>query len=116
MDRFYRFCLTAVVWFGFEGVLYAEPIYLQPGQCIVVGSQQVCAMKPDGIQAPETRTEYACRYGLFKGSEVADLKSYELVQILIKPDGSTSEVSLKNFGLNGKEACDQEVDKRKASK
>lgn len=98
-------------------VANADPIYLQPGQCILVGSQQVCAMKTDAVEpkvAPQTL--YVCRYGMHSDSEVPDLKSYSLVQIITSSSGVKSEVKLKNFGQNGGEACEREAKERATAK
>jgi hypothetical protein len=109
----------AVAGMMYSQAMLANPIYLQPGQCIVVGSQQVCAIKPDATSTTSVASEktlYACRYGQFKDADVTNVKTYELVQVLFKPDGSKTEVELKNFGINGKDACEKEAEKRDSKK
>ena len=94
-------------------VAVAEPIYLQPGQCILIGSQQVCAMQPSGTMAnQESQTIYSCQYGMHKDAEVSDLKSYALFQMIIRPDGRKIETSIKNYGMNGKSECEKEAESR----
>lgn len=92
--------------------LAGEPIYVQPGQCVMVGSQQVCAMKGDATVAPGEVT-YACRYSEHKGGDLPGYKTYGLVKIVGKADGSSSEVLIKDFGMKGKEKCDEAAADRK---
>jgi len=92
--------------------LAGEPIYVQPGQCVMVGSQQVCAMKGDATVAPGEVT-YACRYSEHKGGDLPGYKTYGLVKIVGKADGSLSEVLIKDFGMKGKEKCDEAAADRK---
>ncbi len=89
-----------------------EAIYVQPGQCVMVGSQQVCAMKGDAAVAPGEVT-YACRYSEHKGGDLPGYKTYGLVKLVGKADGSFSEVLIKDFGMKGKEKCDEAVADRK---
>jgi len=92
--------------------LAGEPIYVQPGQCVMVGSQQVCAMKGDATVAPGEVT-YACRNSEHKGGDLPGYKTYGLVKVVGKPDGSLSEVLIKDFGMKGKEKCDEAAADRK---
>lgn len=92
--------------------LGGEPIYVQPGQCVMVGSQQVCAMKADALGTPGEIT-YACRYSEHKGGELPGYKTYGLVKIVTKAQGASSEILIKDFGLKGKEKCDDAAEDRK---
>lgn len=90
---------------------FAEPIYLQPGQCILVGSQQVCALQTSAVStAGEPQTLYLCRFGLHKGSEIPDMKSFEMFQVVIQPNGQKIETALKNYGMNGKDQCEKDAE------
>ena len=108
--------LSLAIIGGLATAARAEPIYLKPGQCILVGSQQVCAMQVDQPEAQTMKTQllYVCRYGMNAGSEVPDLKSYALFQINLQESGTKFETQLKNYGPSdkGKQACEAEADKR----
>ena len=94
------------------GAAHADPIYLQPGQCIIVGSQQVCAMNSDQSAAVlKPSILWTCRYGT-QGGEIPDLKSYALYQVRINPSGTKNETLVKSFGPNDKEACEKEAQQR----
>ena len=100
----------------FAGAAHADPIYLQPGQCIMVGAQQVCAMSADQATAVLKPTIlWTCRYGNHQGSEVPDLKNYALYQVRIDPSGAKNETLVKSYGPNDKKICEKEADKRQAA-
>lgn len=91
-----------------------EPIYIQPGQCILVGSQQVCATK-DGTAGQEgTTTIHACRYGKHDGSDIPDLASYALLQIMVRGNGVKTETVVKNYGPSGKDDCEKDAERYRA--
>ena len=98
----------------FYHVTYELISNLSPGNCIVSGGNQICALKVDCNTSHDPTTTFAFRYGHFKDAEVHDLKSYALVQVTIKPEGGHAEVPLKNFGMaaNAKAECEHEVAKR----
>lgn len=87
----------------------ADPIYVQPGQCIFVGSQQVCAMEAGSAPKEIQRRLHVCRYGHYKDSEVPELKSHALIEIMVTNEGKKIETAIKNFGSNGKAACEKEL-------
>lgn len=87
----------------------AAPIFISSGQCIIIGSQQVCALKSEGPSAEGKRIINVCRYGDFQDSEIPSLKSYALVEIVLMDSGRKHETITKNYGPNGKEACEQEL-------
>ena len=91
-------------------VFAGEPIHLKPGQCILIGSQEVCALKGDDPNAdvkPKPTKLATCKYG-DKGDEPG-MKGYTLYQIVIKEDGSKTETSVKSFGSldNDKADCEK---------
>ncbi len=92
--------------------LAGDPIYLQPGQCILVGGQQVCALGSPQMADLKPRYLYVCRYGMQAGAELTDLKSYSLFQVRVGPDGSKTETMVKSFGPNDKGPCEKEAAKR----
>jgi hypothetical protein len=114
-----RLCKTCVIFISFISSFspaFAETVFIQPGQCIVIGTQQVCAMKPDAVTEPTAaKTIYVCRYGMHKDAEVSNMKSHQLFQVVVKPDGSKSEIALKNFGMNGKDACEKDAEAKTAA-
>jgi len=95
-----------------------EPIYLQPGQCILVGGQQVCAMQVgQAAEVAKPDTLYVCRYGVHAGSEVPDMKTYALFMVRLDPSGHKTETLVKNYGVadSDKTACDSESERRQAA-
>ena len=88
---------------------FADPIYVQPGQCIFVGTQQVCAVAADSEAKQIQRRLHVCRYGDYKDSEVPELKSHALIEIMVTNEGKKIETPIKNFGSNGKAACEKEL-------
>ncbi len=95
----------------------AEPITLRPGQCILIGSQQVCAMATDQVlpAAKTSKTLYLCRYAIHAGSEIPDLKSHALFMVDIS-GGQKVETLVKIFGISDadKLACEAEAKRREA--
>ncbi len=94
----------------------AEPIYIQPGQCIMIGGQQVCAQVQAGSNLPvKSDVLYVCRFGEFKDSETPEMKSFALFQIRVNDHGNKVETYIKNFGMNGKDACERELAEKQKS-
>ena|GEM_PF-1746967 len=94
--------------------LGGDPVYLQPGQCVMVGAQQVCAMKPDASATPApNEVNYVCRYSEHKGGDLPGYKTYGLVKVSTRADGSSREILIKDFGIRGKEKCEQAAEDRK---
>ncbi|NDE17309.1 hypothetical protein EBZ80_20500 [bacterium] len=94
--------------------LAGDPVYLQPGQCVMVGAQQVCAMKPDASATPApNEVNYVCRYSEHKGGDLPGYKTYGLVKVTTRADGSSREILIKDFGIRGKEKCEQAAEDRK---
>jgi hypothetical protein len=89
----------------------AETIFVQPGQCIMVGSQQVCAQKNDATAS--TEPTYACRFAEHKGGDLPGYKTYGLVKIVTRPNGSVTEMLIKDFGIKGKDKCDAAAEDRR---
>jgi hypothetical protein len=88
-----------------------QPIFVQPGQCIMVGTQQVCAVKAEGIQPGDV--SYACRFGEHRGGDLPGYKTYGLVKLTTAANGKVSETLIKDFGIKGKEKCDAAAADRK---
>lgn len=97
----------------------ATPIYLKPGQCVLVGTQDVCAMASD--QAPSSTakltTLHLCRYALHPGAEIPNLKNHALFQVVTTETGSKSETLIRQFGINDsdRDACQKEADRLNGS-
>jgi hypothetical protein len=100
------------VAFAASTVLGNQPIYVQPGQCIMVGAQQVCAAKVEGA-AVVAEVSYACRFGEHRGGDLPGYKTYGLVKLTTGTNGKVSETLIKDFGLKGKEKCDAAAADRK---
>jgi hypothetical protein len=104
---------------GLVGVFIAAPalagetIRLRSGQCIFIGSQEVCAMTPD----ESARTEPAkprptliatCKYG--DRADSPGMKGYTLFQVALKDDGTKTETSVKAYGSMPKDKAECERD------
>lgn len=89
----------------------SETIYIKPGQCVMVGAQQVCASSTDAAATAGDVT-YACRYGEHRGGDLPGYKTYGLVK-LNNQDGKVTETLIKDFGIKGKEKCDEAAADRK---
>ncbi|MGE0174733.1 MAG: hypothetical protein AB7T49_18215 [Oligoflexales bacterium] len=89
----------------------ADAIFIKPGQCIVVGTQQVCAIKEDGPATPtinQNRALTICKFGSYD-SEEPKTKGYALFLVQVKEDGSKTETLIKSFGPAGKADCEKET-------
>lgn len=114
--NFTHIAFLAVLSIG--SAVSADTIYISPAQCVdVIGSQRVCATSNSPIvdsaakAANQQRTHYVCNYGKHEGSTVPDIPSYALVEILIQANGNKVETVLRDFGNNGKKACEEAADK-----
>jgi hypothetical protein len=107
--------LPTVTAFGSED----RTIWLQPGHCIVVGSQQVCAVKPaDGAgtdaNAPKNRQMHLCKNGLAHESDTT-LKGWAHVIVTVNPDGKKiAQEVIKTYGPLGKKDCEADVAKEQS--
>lgn len=118
--------LTLFVLTGVASTLgYAaedRSIWLQAGQCVVVGGQQVCAQKaPEGTAAgncPSTpvlpnKQTHLCKNGIKHESD-PNLKGWAHVIITRTPDGKKlSEEVEKTYGPLGKKECMADVEQAK---
>ena len=100
-------------------------IWLQAGQCVVVGGQQVCAQKaPEGAAAPgapcpstpvlPNKTTHHCKNGI-KDESNPKLKGWAHIIVTRSPDGKKlSEEVEKTYGPLGKKECMADMEKAKA--
>lgn len=111
------FSIGMVVLF-LSSLIKANVIYLKPGQCIVVGNQQVCAMELDKsakLQNQKEKYIFRCKYAKHPGSDFVDLKTYAVVRIAVKNDGNTSEeIVIKDYGPNKKAECEKDAEQKNA--
>lgn len=121
MTRFLFLSSTLLTIFAAARVAHAaETIRLKPGQCIFIGTQEVCAMSPDQAataEAAKPRPIYmpTCRYG--DKTDEPGSKGYALVQIQLKDDGTKTETVVKTYGSmeKDKHECErdaQQLDRR----
>lgn len=97
-------------------------IWLPPGHCIVVGSQQVCAVKPSepapgstDSAANKNRQMHLCKNGIVHESDPS-LKGWAHVIVTISPDGKKlGQEVIKTYGPLGKKDCDAAVATEQAS-
>lgn len=89
-------------------------IWLQPGHCIVIGSQQVCAVKPgeNGTAATQTNKQtHVCKDGI-KDEADPNLKGWGHVVITTSPAGKKlSQEVIKTYGPLGKKECEADLAK-----
>ncbi len=86
-------------------------IWLKAGHCIVLGSQQVCALENDQTKAekPSNKHRDICKNGV-KDEADAKLTGWAHVVITTGPDGKKlSEEVMKTFGPMGKAACETHI-------
>lgn len=96
----------------FAASAHAATVHIDPGQCVTVGSQEVCASDCSADRKNDDKdVTFACHYDVFAGSGFPNLKSYAVVKINDRKH-STTEIVVKHFGLNGKDDCEKEADVR----
>jgi hypothetical protein len=87
-------------------------IWLQPGHCIVVGGQQVCAAKGDSASSPNTpmnKQTHVCKNGIQDEAD-ANLKGWAHVVITTSPEGKKlAQETIKTYGPVGKKDCEADV-------
>jgi len=114
-------CILAGVLSTLAMATEDRSIWLQAGQCVVVGGQQVCAQKaPEGTAAncPNTpvlpnKMTHLCKNGIKHESD-PNLKGWAHVIITRSPDGKKlSEEVEKTYGPLGKKECMADVEKAK---
>lgn len=105
------FVLATLAFGALATTAHAEAIMLSPGQCIMIGSKEVCAMSSGGTVASQKpqKTQHVCRFGKHADSEVGNLKTYQLIEIVTQANGYKSETPIKNFGNIDKEGCEKEA-------
>jgi len=100
------------------GFAQMAPIYLKPGQCILIGGQQVCAMMGDKIGAdgsvqdpPKPLTMKVCKWGAADDAHEG-VKGYGVYQVVVKDDGSKTETLLKSYGPVDQAGCEKEAQRK----
>jgi hypothetical protein len=101
-------------------------IWLQAGQCVVVGGQQVCAQKAPGSgdsasapcsspQAPSNKITHHCKNGI-KDEANPKVKGWAHVIITRSPDGKKlSEEVEKTYGPLGKDECLSDLERARSA-
>ena len=91
-------------------------IWLQPGQCIVVSNQQICAQrsdhpsdKPTAKKERPNREVHTCKNGV-KDETDPNLKGWAHVVVVMNADGKkVSEEVIKTYGPVGQQECEAEI-------
>jgi len=95
-------------------------IWLQPGGCITVGSQQVCASRPDSPapgagQQPgvppvlPNKLTHTCKNGITDETN-PKLKGWAHILVVRAPDGKKiSEEVVKTYGPLGQKQCESDA-------
>ena len=108
-----HFIAVSLGYLVFAATAFAgETIYIKPGQCVMVGAQQVCATSADAA-ATAGEVTYACRFAEHRGGDLPGYKTYGLVKLTTGANGKVTETLIKDFGLKGKEKCDDAAADRK---
>lgn len=113
--------VAAAAWLSCASSAMATPIYLRAGQCILVGTQEVCSLTNDqstAISATTTQLIHKCVYGKHPGAELPDLKSYALFQTMVSSNGVKVETLIRNYGTTDaeKNTCQREADRLNEAK
>lgn len=98
-------------------LLVLSPIYVKPGQCILVGSQEVCALQADTAPSTSSRSPtviHSCHYGdLERPDTQGASKGWNHMMITLKDDGSKVETLVKSYGPLDEHKKECELDVRK---
>jgi len=115
--RLFSFIVAIFVASAFSTQSNAQmaPIYLKPGQCILVGGQQVCALMEDkkgvdssGAEIPKPLYMKVCKWGAADDAHEG-VKGYGLYQIVVKDDGAKVETLLKSYGPVDQAGCEKDA-------
>ena len=112
--------IILLLTFG-TGVLQAA-IFVRPGQCVTVGSTEVCASLPDQAQCVQTQVAtngdhiFTCQYDLHPHAEMPGLKTYALVRTTVPASGKPIDTIIKNYGITDKLTCESEAEKKNQGK
>jgi hypothetical protein len=98
-------------------------VMVRPGQCIIVGTTEVCASLPTPEQCTQsnngqvqvnvnTEHSFICRYAMHPNQEVPNIKTYALIRTTTNDVGRKEEMMVKNYGIKDKAGCEAEADKR----
>ncbi len=98
-------------------------VMVRPGQCIIVGTTEVCASLPTPEQCTQpnngqvqvnvnTEHSFICRYAMHPNQEVPNIKTYALIRTTTNDLGRKEEMMVKNYGIKDKAGCEAEADKR----
>jgi hypothetical protein len=110
------FVMSCLLWSGISLSTEDRTIWLQPGHCIIVGGQQVCAAKSDGPASPAAtvnRQSHVCKNGVPDEAD-PNLKGWAHVVIMMSPEGKKlSQETIKTFGPLGKKDCEAAIASQK---
>lgn len=116
--------VSAVGWFAGAAAAQLSPIWLRPGQCVMISSQQICAENPTQPQNATTTTTVnpanvvdqrllVCKWGVEDAAEPG-IKGWGLYQVKIMGDSSRQEVLVKSYGPAGQKECEASAKTQKA--
>ena len=98
-------------------LLILSPIYVKPGQCILVGSQEVCALQAESAQTATSSLPtvlHTCSYGNLDHPENhGATKGWRRLMIRVKEDGTKIETIMKSYGPldEHRKECENEIKK-----
>jgi hypothetical protein len=95
-------------------------VWLQPGGCITVGSQQVCAIRPEvpapgagqqpgNVPALPNKMTHTCKNGVTDETN-PKLRGWAHILVIRAPDGKKiSEEVVKTYGPLGQKQCEADA-------
>ncbi len=97
----------------FASPVFSDTIHIEPGQCIMVGAQQICAASRDEYSGrviknhpPKIVSKASCRFGAAYENDKT-IKGYGLYVLRMnKKDNSKNETLIKTFSPAEKAECE----------
>jgi hypothetical protein len=114
----FKALMIGSVLLSFTGVARAGSVMVRPGQCVIVGTTEVCASLPTADNCAQAKEQakadhiFSCRYDLHPHPEMPGLKSYALVRTTVNEYGKKTDVIIKNFGISDKAGCEAAAEKK----
>ena len=107
--------VVASALFTTAATAQVSPIWLKPGQCILVGGQQICAQIEDKSgtnplvpEKPKVTVMNICKWGAADDAHEG-VKGYGLYRVMIKEDGTKVETLVKSYGPVDQEGCEKDA-------
>lgn len=112
MLRFTQLSVLVAFLSGSFNALASETVYLKPGQCLLIGSQQVCALQQDQTHPIEPKGPpppikvSQCRWGAFDDTD-KKAQGWAHFLVTVQENGTKTETMIRYFGPADKEGCEK---------